>query len=93
MFRGENYLRNLRVVSALERFAQFELGTSVGRLAIAWILANPAVHVAIVGTRNPKHIDDAIAAAELKLDGSAMRTIEDIISHEVRVGGPSPASV
>ena len=93
VFRGENYLRNLRVVSALERFAQFELGTSVGRLAIAWTLANPAVHVAIVGTRNPKHIDDAIAAAELKLDGSAMRTIEDIISHEVRVGGPSPESV
>ena len=93
VFRGENYLRNLRVVSALERFAQFELGTSVGRLAIAWTLANPAVHVAIVGTRNPKHIDDAIAAAELKLDGSAMRRIEDIISHEVRVGGPSPESV
>jgi len=93
VFRGENYRRNLRVVSALERFAQFELGTSVGRLAIAWTLANPAVHVAIVGTRNPKHIDDAIAAAELKLDRSAMRTIEDIISHEVRVGGPSPESV
>src|SRR3989440_6819816 len=93
LFQGEAFRRNLRVVSALERFAEFELGTTVGRLAIAWTLANPAVHVAIVGTRNAKHIDDAIAAAELKLDGSAMRTIEDIISHEVRVGGPSPESV
>jgi aryl-alcohol dehydrogenase-like predicted oxidoreductase len=81
------------VVSALDRFAQLELGTSVSRLAIAWALANPAVHVAIVGTRNPRHIDDAIAAADLKLDPSALRRIEDIISDEVPVGGPSPESV
>jgi aryl-alcohol dehydrogenase-like predicted oxidoreductase len=93
VFQGEPYRRNLRVVSALDRFAQLELGTSVSRLAIAWTLANPAVHVAIVGTRNPKHIEDAIAAAELELDPSALRRIEDIVSGEVRVGGPSPESV
>jgi len=93
VFQGEPYRRNLRVVSALERFAQLELDTSVSRLAIAWVLANPAVQVAIVGTRNPKHIDDAIAAADLELDASALRRIEDIISDEVRVGGPSPESV
>jgi len=93
VFRGEPYLRNLRVVSALERFAQLELGTSVSRLAIAWVLANPAIHVAIVGTRNPKHIEDAIAATEIKLDAAALRRIEDIVSVEVRVGGPTPESV
>ena len=93
VFRGEAYLRNLRIVSALERFAKLELGTSVSRLAVAWVLANPAVHVAIVGTRNSKHIEDAIAAAEIKLDVSAMRRIEDIVSDEVRVGGPTPESV
>jgi aryl-alcohol dehydrogenase-like predicted oxidoreductase len=93
VFRGEPYRRNLRVVAALDRFAQLELGTSVSRLAIAWVLAHPAVHVAIVGTRNPKHIDDAIAAGELELDRSALRRIGDIISDEVRVGGPTPESV
>jgi hypothetical protein len=93
VFQGEPYRRNLRVVSALDRFAQLELGISVSRLAIAWTLANPAVHVAIVGTRNPKHIEDAIAAAKLELDPSALRRIEDIVSDEVRVGGPSPESV
>lgn len=93
VFQGEPYRRNLRVVSALDRFAQLELGTTVSRLAIAWALANPAVHVAIVGTRNPRHIDNAIAAADLELDASALRRIEDIISDEVRVGGPSPESV
>jgi|SRR5579859_745048 len=93
VFRGEPYLRNLRVVSALERFAQLELGTSVSRLAVAWVLSNPAVHVAIVGTRNPRHIDDAIAATEIKLDAAALHRIEDIVSDEVRVGGPTPESV
>lgn len=93
VFRGEPYRRNLRVVDALNRFAQLELGTSVNRLATAWTLANPAVQVAIVGTRNPAHIDDAIAAADLTLDASALRRIDDIISDEVRVGGPTPESV
>jgi aryl-alcohol dehydrogenase-like predicted oxidoreductase len=93
VFRGEKYRRNLQIVSALERFAQFELNTTVSRLAIAWALANPAVHVAIVGTRNPNHIDDAIAAADLVLDQPALRRIEEIITDEVRVGGPSPETV
>ncbi len=93
VFRGELYRRNLRIVSALERFAEVELGTSVSRLAVAWTLANPAVHVAIVGTRKPNHVDDAIAAADLVLDEQVLRRIDDIVSDEVPVGGPSPESV
>jgi aryl-alcohol dehydrogenase-like predicted oxidoreductase len=93
VFRGEEYRRNLRVVSALERLAEFELGTSVSRLAIAWTLANPAVQVAIVGTRDPKHVDDAIAAAGLPLDHQMLRRIDEIVSDEVPVGGPTPESV
>lgn len=93
VFKGEEYRRNLRIVDALNRFAENELDTSVSRLAIAWTLANPAVHVAIVGTRNPKHVDDAIAAASLKLDTNAMRRIDEIVAAEVPVGGPSPEAM
>jgi len=59
----------------------------------AWTLANPAVHVAIVGTRNPNHVDDAVAATELALDRQTMKVIEQIIRAEVPVGGPSPETV
>jgi aryl-alcohol dehydrogenase-like predicted oxidoreductase len=90
VFKGETYRRNLRIVDALERFATVELGTTVSRLAIAWTLSNPAVQVAIVGTRNPSHVDDAIAAADLKLDEQALRRIDEIVSAEVAVGGPTP---
>jgi aryl-alcohol dehydrogenase-like predicted oxidoreductase len=93
MFKGDLYRRNLRIVEGLSRFAELELGTTVSRLAVAWTLANPAVDVAIVGTRNPHHIDDAIAAADLKLDAQAMRMIDEIVSAEVAVGGPTPESV
>jgi aryl-alcohol dehydrogenase-like predicted oxidoreductase len=93
VFKGEEYRRNLRVVAALKRFAEFELGTTVSRLAVAWTLANPAVQVAIVGTRDPKHVDDAIAAADLSLDAPTMRAIDEIVTSEVPVGGPTPESV
>ena len=93
VFKGDLYRRNLRIVDGLSRFAELELGTTVSRLAVAWTLANPAVHVAIVGTRNPKHIDDAIAAAELKLDARSLHTIDEIVAAEVAVGGPTPESV
>ncbi len=80
-------------MEALTRFAEFELGTTVSRLAVAWALANPAVQVAVVGTRNPRHVDDAIAAASLQLDASALRRIDEIVAAEVPVGGPTPESV
>jgi len=93
VFRGDAYRRNLAVVSALQRFATFELGTTVSRLAVAWTLANPAVHVAIVGTRDPKHVDDAVAAGDLVLDQQTMKVIDEIVHAEVPVGGPSPETV
>ena len=65
----------------------------MSRLAVAWTLANPAVQVAIVGTRSLRHVDDAIAAADLHLDQQALGRIEEIVGAEVPVGGPSPETV
>jgi aryl-alcohol dehydrogenase-like predicted oxidoreductase len=93
VFRGEAYRRNLEVVAALEQLAHDELGVSVSRLAVAWTLANPAVHVAIVGTRRPDHVDDAVAAADLELDDEVLGRIDDIMRDAVPVGGPSPETV
>jgi aryl-alcohol dehydrogenase-like predicted oxidoreductase len=50
VFRGGMYRRNLATVRALAKFAA-NRGITVSQLAIAWTLANPAVHVAIVGAR------------------------------------------
>jgi aryl-alcohol dehydrogenase-like predicted oxidoreductase len=89
-FKGEDYRRNIQVVRELERFASERLGVSVSRLAIAWALANPAVHVAIVGARSPRHIEDSVAAAELRLSGADLHQIDRIVAGSVPLSGPSP---
>lgn len=89
-FKGQDYRRNLQVVAELERFADEQLGVSVGRLAIAWTLANPAVQVTIVGARSRAHIEDSVAAAELQLSAADLERIEQIMSGAVALSGPSP---
>jgi Predicted oxidoreductases (related to aryl-alcohol dehydrogenases) len=89
IFQGEEFRRHLEKVADLKRFAE-ELGTSVSQLAIAWTLANPAVHVAIVGARREQHIEDAIRAADLELDASHLERIDEIMSGAVAVAGPTP---
>jgi hypothetical protein len=93
MFTGDVFARNLTTVADLDRLAREEFGTSVSQLAIAWTLANPAVHVAIVGTRDPSHIDDAIAAAELKLSDAVLAQIDEIMRPAKPTTRPDPESV
>jgi aryl-alcohol dehydrogenase-like predicted oxidoreductase len=88
-FKGDAYRRNLEVVRKLGRFAS-ELGASVSQLAIAWTLANPAVHVAIVGARHPGHIEDSVAAANLSVSDADLVEIDRIIADSVPLSGPSP---
>jgi aryl-alcohol dehydrogenase-like predicted oxidoreductase len=89
-FKGEDYRRNINTVRELERFASEQLGSSVSQLAIAWTLANPAVQVAIVGARHPRHIEDSIAAAELSLSEADLEQIDRIMAGSVQMTGPSP---
>jgi aryl-alcohol dehydrogenase-like predicted oxidoreductase len=88
MFRGESYARNLRVVAELDTLAT-EFGFTLPQLAIGWTLANPAVHVAIVGTRDRDHVDEALAASAMDLD-QVMRRIDALTVGAVPVAGPSP---
>jgi aryl-alcohol dehydrogenase-like predicted oxidoreductase len=89
-FKGDAYRRNVQTVRQLERFASEELGVSVSRLAIAWALANSAVNVAIVGARSPSHIEDSVAAAQVRLSQGDLEQIDRIVSGAVALPGPSP---
>ncbi len=93
MFTGDQFARNLRAVAELARIARIDLGVPVSRLAVAWTLANPAVHAAIVGTRSPAHIDDAIAAADLNLGTDVLDQINNILTDAAPTAGPTPDSV
>jgi aryl-alcohol dehydrogenase-like predicted oxidoreductase len=90
VFEGEAFRRNLEMVTELERVAADELGASVAQLAVAWTLANPAVHVAIVGARSPRHIEEGVAAAQLRLSDVDLEEIDRIMAGSVAVAGPFP---
>jgi aryl-alcohol dehydrogenase-like predicted oxidoreductase len=92
MFSGEGFQHNLAAVRALEKFAE-ERGVTVSQLAIAWTLANPAVHVAIVGSRQADHVQDSVAAADLSLSRSDLVEIDRIMAAAAPVTGPSPENV
>jgi aryl-alcohol dehydrogenase-like predicted oxidoreductase len=92
MFGGEAFARNLSVVEKLRTVAT-ELGITLAQLATAWTLANPAVNVAIVGTRNADHVDEALAADELELEDELMQRINQIMAAASPVTGPSPETM
>jgi aryl-alcohol dehydrogenase-like predicted oxidoreductase len=93
MFTGAVFERNLRTVAELDKLAHDELGASVDQLATAWTLANPAVQVAIIGTRQAPHVDAAAAAADLQLDTGMLGRIDDIMRSGQQTAGPSPDSI
>ena len=92
IFEGESFVRNLGAVHALQSLAA-ELGVTVSQLAIAWVLANPAVDAAIVGTRNADHVAESVAGAALTLSNTDRARIDEAMEGAVPVGGPSPEAM
>jgi aryl-alcohol dehydrogenase-like predicted oxidoreductase len=92
VFSGDTYRRNLATVRAMEKFAA-DRGITVSQLAVAWTLANPAVHVAIVGTRRASHVDDSLGAVQVSLSESDLDEIDRIMASATPVAGPCPENV
>jgi aryl-alcohol dehydrogenase-like predicted oxidoreductase len=63
------------VVEALKRVAG-ERGVPAARVALAWLLGRPAVVAPIVGATKPGHLEDAIAAVDLRLTDDEVRELE-----------------
>jgi aryl-alcohol dehydrogenase-like predicted oxidoreductase len=53
-----------------------ERGVSPAQVALAWLLAQPAVTAPIVGATRLAHLDDAIAAVDLTLDDAERARLE-----------------
>jgi aryl-alcohol dehydrogenase-like predicted oxidoreductase len=88
-FTGDGFARNLQVVAALRAFAT-RRGATIGQLAVAWVLAHPAVQVAIVGARTPAHLAESLGALDLTLSQADLAEIDHIMAAAVPVGGPTP---
>jgi aryl-alcohol dehydrogenase (NADP+) len=76
--------REFDTVEALRPLAA-EAGLSLASLALAWVLAEPAITAPIVGASRPDQLDDAVAATEKPLD-AALKARLDQITREYRWG-------
>ena len=77
LFTEENFPRNLRVVEDLKGIAG-DMGTKITNLALAWVLANPALSVALVGARTPAEVEDNMSALDITLDADALSAIDAV---------------
>ncbi|MFE4367679.1 aldo/keto reductase [Streptomyces sp. NPDC056835] len=91
-FTGGALKRNLAIVRRLAEFAQ-ERGLTVAQLAIAWVLARPGVHVAIVGARSSGNIKASAAAADVELSAEDLSRIDDLTAGAVPIEGATPEGV
>jgi aryl-alcohol dehydrogenase-like predicted oxidoreductase len=71
--RAKNYLneRGLRIVAALDEVAA-GLGSTPGKVAIAWLMAQPGITAPIASGRTVEQVRDLIDATRLVLDSAAM---------------------
>ena len=71
-------------VQALAEEAR-RIGQPLARVAVAWVLAQPAVTCALVGASRAAQLDDSLAAAGLALDAQTLARL-DALSVEYRRG-------
>jgi aryl-alcohol dehydrogenase-like predicted oxidoreductase len=81
LFEREPFLRELRVAERLKNLAARH-GRTLPQLAIAWVLGNPAVSVALVGMRNSRELAENIAAVDWRLSDDDRAEIDRIFAEE-----------
>ena len=79
LFQRENFLKAIQVTNRLKELAA-SYDKSVAQLAIAWVLGNPAVTVALVGMRNEKELQENVAAADWQLTAEYRAEIDRIFA-------------
>ena len=77
-FQEPNLSYALKVVDTLREIGE-RRGHTPGEIAVAWTLANPAVTGAIVGSRNPRQVEETTRAGDLVLSEAEMAEIASVL--------------
>jgi aryl-alcohol dehydrogenase-like predicted oxidoreductase len=76
--------REFDTVAALRELAQ-QAGVSLVTLAVAWVLAHPAITAPIIGASRPGQLDASLAAPQYALSSDLKRALDDL-THDYRMG-------
>lgn len=83
-FKGERFLRCLKLVRVLERVAH-KLRVPVAALAIAWVCRQPGVTSVLAGAKHPSQIRENAYAAELLAHGPLWAYLDEKVERFERV--------
>ena len=88
-FQGENFQRNLDLVTRIREIAQ-EKGCTPSQLALAWLLAQGEDIVPIPGTKRVHYLEENAGAAQVHLTPEDLRRIDELAPVGVAAGDRYP---
>ncbi|MEX3006640.1 aldo/keto reductase [Serratia fonticola] len=76
-FQGENFARNLELVTKVSELAR-QKGVTPSQLALVWVMAQGENIVPIPGTKRRRYLEENVAAAEITLSEQELAAIEAV---------------
>lgn len=84
-FQGENFNKNLELVSKIEALAK-EKGCTPSQLTLAWVMAQGDFIFPIPGTKHIKYLEENVGATEIHLSEKDLQEINEIAPKGVAAG-------
>ena len=69
--------RSFATVSQLHKLAD-EAGVPLATLAVAWVMANPAITAPLLGASRPEQLSATIAAAEYRIAPDLKQKLDEV---------------
>ena len=80
LLKGKNLGTNVDVVNRIKAEIADSRGVPLTQIALAWVLRNPVVSTALVGSRTPQELESNLAGADLSLSDDEVTRIEKIMA-------------
>ena len=90
-FQGENLTHNLSLVEELRSIAEAK-GVSVAQIAIAWVAAQGADIVPLVGARRRDRLAEALGSLDVQLTAADLEQIEKAVPKDAAAGDRYPTA-
>ncbi len=90
-FSGENLAHNLDLVEKLRAIAGRK-GCSVAQLAIAWVMAQGADIVPLIGARRRERLAESLQAPDIILTAGELAELARVIPRDAAAGARYPAA-
>jgi aryl-alcohol dehydrogenase-like predicted oxidoreductase len=91
-FQGENFQRNLDLVSQVSEIAE-EKRCTPAQLALAWVLAQGEDIVPIPGTKRRKYLRENVDALDVMLNADDLERIDEVAPKDVAAGSRYPEAM